>query len=109
MDQVELLKQTVIQKNKEIEELKNLLRSGGGEVKVEAKSSKEKALWFMLFKVCDVFVKCQECGGRTKPVMGKNNYVLAVCKKCGKFNDIKQKKMGSLNAYYEDMRRFTGA
>lgn len=105
MDQIEVLKQTLIAKNNEIAELKKLVRVGVGAT--AEKSTLEKSMWAMLFVLCEKFVKCEKCGNVTKPATNKNNYMLARCNTCDHYMNIKRGKGAAMNAYFSDFRRAT--
>ena len=103
MDQVESLKQTVIQKNKEIEGLRSLIKTG---VDITAeKTTLEKCLWGMVFALLEKYVPCEKCGNKTGPLKLKTGYVVARCSVCSHLMDVKRKKGVIFNAYFN---RFKG-
>ena len=105
MDQIEVLKQTLITKNREIEELKKLMKAG---IDITAKkTSMEKSMWALLFVLHEKYVKCEKCGGKTKPATNKHNFMLSLCRKCGHWQIEKQSKGATFNAYFNDFRRAT--
>jgi len=105
MDQEETLLQALIEKNNEIARLRKLM-SAGAEKPAE-KSTLEKSMWAMLYVLCEKFVKCEKCGGVTKPATNKHNYMLAQCTKCRHYMAIKRSKAATFSAYYDDFKRTT--
>ena len=105
LDQKEVLLQALIDKNNEIAELKKLMNAGAD--KTTDKPPLEKSMWAMLFVLCEKFVKCEKCGGATKPATNKHNYMLAQCTKCKHYMNIKRGKMATFNAYYDDFKKAT--
>lgn len=103
MDQIETLKQTLIEKNTELAGLKKLLMAGV-DITVR-KSVREKSLWAMLFVVCDKYVRCPKCDGKTKPAGLKTGVVLACCKTCGHLFKEAASKYTTLNAYWNNFKR----
>lgn len=103
MDQVEQLKKTLIEKNNEIIELRKLMKAG---VNITAeKTTLERCLWAVAFTLMEKHVKCEKCGGKTRPTTMKSNYVMAACSVCGHLMDIKRSKSETLSAYWNEWRR----
>ena len=107
MDQVEILKKTLVAKNSEIMELRKLIKAG---VDVTAeKTTLEKCLWGMLFALLEKYVPCEKCRNRTSPCRMKTNYVVVRCNTCGHLMDLKRKKDTVFNAYFNKFKgKFNG-
>lgn len=102
MSQIETLLDTIVTKNREIEELRKLMKAG---VNITAsKSVLEKSMWALLFTLHEKYVRCEKCNGTTKPATNKHAFVLSLCKKCGHWQSEKLGKGAALNAYYNEFK-----